>query len=79
MATGKAIHAGTRINVYNTADVEYWSSRFDSPPGRIIEAVAAVGPRPEDVRRYLRDTQRRRRPSGRTGERRREGLRKRGG
>jgi hypothetical protein len=57
MATEKTISRNTRINVYSTEDMNYWSSQFDASPSRIMQAVELVGPKPEDVRRYLRETQ----------------------
>jgi hypothetical protein len=67
----------TRIDIGRKSEVDYWSKRLDAPAARIVRAVAAVGPRPADVGRYLRETQEQKRHPRRARSTR-EGAAKRG-
>jgi len=50
--TGRA--DDSRINVDEAYEVQYWSKKFNVGEDRLKEAVQAVGPIAEDVKRYLR-------------------------
>lgn len=43
-----------RINVHEDYELSYWADRFNTSGRKVRNAVAAVGPMVEDVRRYLR-------------------------
>lgn len=46
--------ASTQVNVLLPAEVEFWSRRFRVSIGKLQQAVRAVGPKYQDVSRYLR-------------------------
>jgi hypothetical protein len=46
--------ASTQINVLLPAELEFWSKRFRVSTGKLKQAVRAVGPKYQDVSRYLR-------------------------
>jgi len=45
---------GARIDIDAEHHVRYWSKTFHVHPTDLRDAVAAVGPLVEDVRRYLK-------------------------
>lgn len=52
--TGKA--DDTRININESYELQYWSEKMNVTKERLKEAVAAVGPNVDDVRDYLKNS-----------------------
>jgi hypothetical protein len=48
-----AVRDGSRININDARDVDYWSQAFNIDEATLREAVARVGPKIEDVRDEL--------------------------
>jgi hypothetical protein len=44
----------SKVNIHESWEVEYWTKHFGVTKDRLVEAVRAVGPIVEDVRRYLK-------------------------
>ena len=43
----------SRVNIHEDHERQYWAERFGITPQQLIEAVAAVGPKVDDVARKL--------------------------
>ncbi|PHK27863.1 hypothetical protein VF13_41155 [Nostoc linckia z16] len=56
MADNKAMRGGqdrSRINIYESYEVQYWKEKFDITADELRDAVAAVGTSAADVEQYL--------------------------
>jgi hypothetical protein len=49
--TGKA--DDSRVNINESYELQYWSEKLNVSRDRLKEAVAAVGSRIDDVKKYL--------------------------
>ena len=48
-----SVRDGSRIDVNDPRDNDYWTRAFDVDEATLREAVAAVGPKVEEVRQHL--------------------------